>query len=123
MFEASIKTHFSAAHHLVGYPGPCADQHGHNWEVEVSVRGGKLGKTGMLMDFRKIKETVRGVLGEIDHSDLNTHKAFRKQNPTSENIARFLYRELAKRLPDRGCRVAAVAVRETPESTATYWED
>ena len=122
MFEVSIKTHFSAAHHLVGYVGHCAVQHGHNWDVEVFVRGRRLNKTGILVDFRMIKETVRGVLGELDHSDLNTRKAFQKQNPTSENIARFLYKELSKRINGRGFKVSCVAVGETPESRARYWE-
>ena len=123
MFEVSIKARFSAAHHLVGYSGHCAVQHGHNWDVEVFVRGRKLNKTGILVDFQTIKETVRGVLGELDHSDLNTRQAFRKQNPTSENIARFLHKKLSKRLNSRDCKVSCVAVCETPESRARYWEE
>ena len=123
MFEVSIKAHFSAAHHLEGYPGSCAVQHGHNWDVEVSVRGRSLDKTGILVDFRKMKQVVRAALDDIDHSDLNTLAAFRKQNPTSENIARFLYKRLAQRLKGRTCRLSSVAVRETPESMARYWEE
>jgi len=123
MFEVSVKTHFSAAHHLVGYPGHCAALHGHNWDVEVFLCGKKLNPTGILVDFRTIKETVRSVLGELDHSDLNKHKAFRRQNPTSENIARFLYHELSKQLSRRECKVSCIAVGETPESRARYWKE
>jgi len=122
MFEVSVNTRFSAAHHLVGYPGHCANPHGHNWDVEVFVRGKKLNPTGILVDFRTLKDTVRGVLSELDHSDLNTHRAFRKSNPSSENIARFLYKELSKRINRRDCRVSCVAVGETPESRARYGE-
>ena len=123
MFEASIRAQFSAAHHLVGYPGHCSVQHGHNWEVEVAVRGRKLDKTGLLVDFRELKKIVREVLGEVDHSDLNTLAAFRKRNPSSENIARFLYRQLSRRLNTRHCKMSFVGVRETPESRAKYWEE
>jgi 6-pyruvoyltetrahydropterin/6-carboxytetrahydropterin synthase len=123
MFEISVKTHFSAAHRLVGYPGHCANPHGHNWEVEVFVRGRKLNKTGILVDFKQLKEEVRRILGEVDHSDLNKQKAFRKQNPSSENIARFLYTRLSAKIDDRTCKVFCVTVRETPESMAKYWKE
>ena len=123
MFEIGIKTHFSAAHHLVGYAGQCSSQHGHNWEVEVFVKGQDLSKTGILMDFRKLKEVVKNELQEIDHSDLNKRKVFKRQNPTSENIARFLYKELGQQFESDTYKISRVTVRETPESMATYWEE
>jgi len=120
MFEVSVKSSFSAAHHLRGYKGKCEAHHGHNWEVEVFVRGKKLDKTGLLIDFRCVKECLRDVLGTVDHSDINTLDAFKKQNPTSENIAMFLFKELRTKLDSRNCRVHRVCVRETPETRACY---
>lgn len=122
MFELSVRSHFSGAHHLDGYPGKCAAQHGHNWEVEVFVRGEQLDETGILADFRHIKDAVENLLNKIDHSDLNTFKAFKEENPTSENIARFLYRELSAQLNCGMYRVHRVCVRETPGTGAAYWE-
>lgn len=122
MFETSIKTHFSAAHHLDGYQGKCAAHHGHNWEVEVFIQGKQLNGTGLLIDFRRIKEMVENVLNRIDHSDLNTLNAFKKDNPTSENIARFLYREISLRLNCDNYRVHRVSISETSDTKATFWE-
>ena len=120
MYELSIETHFSAAHHLRGYEGKCADQHGHNWTVEVFVIGKKLNSTGILVDFRLLKEMVREILGGLDHADLNQLAPFKKANPTSENIARFVCDGLSARLKKTGCCVSRVVVRETPETSASY---
>ncbi len=121
MFELSIKTHFSAAHRLVGYAGPCANPHGHNWDVEVFVRGAELNELGMLMDFKDIKTAVRTAMDEVDHCDLNQLPAFVRENPTSENLARYLHEQLAKVLNGAALKVSKVTVCETPGTTASYW--
>jgi 6-pyruvoyltetrahydropterin/6-carboxytetrahydropterin synthase len=123
MFELSIRSHFSAAHHLAGYPGSCASVHGHNWGVEVFVRGCELDETGILIDFRKLKETVRDVLAEVDHTDLNRVDALRQPNPTSEHIARFLFERLSAALNCQRYSIAKVTVCETPECNASYWSE
>ena len=120
MHEISVRTHFSAAHRLTGYEGTCANLHGHNWEVEVAVRGEKLDETGMLVDFRKLKDAVRETTSELDHADLNSLAAFKSANPTSENIARHLFERLRAMLAGHGCKLDHVTVRETPNSSATY---
>lgn len=123
MFELSIKTHFSAAHRLVGYAGPCANLHGHNWDVEVFVRGTQLNELGMLIDFTAIKEAVRIAMNEVDHCDLNQLPAFIRENPTSENLARYLHERLSKTLNSKALKVFKVTVCETPRTTASYWND
>ncbi len=123
MFELSVKTHFSAAHRLVGYDGPCANPHGHNWEVEIFLRGSKLNELGMLMDFREIKGALREAMKELDHVDLNELPSFVRANPTSENIARYLHGKVAEKLTDGHCWVHKVTVCETPGTTSSYWED
>lgn len=122
MFEVSIKSHFSAAHHLKGYPGSCAAFHGHNWEIEIFLRGNDLDDTGILVDFKDLKLAVGDVLESIDHSDLNEVEAFKDHNPTSENIARFLYGEFSMKLNCDRYRITRVSVHETPGTTASYWE-
>lgn len=121
MFEISVKTGFSAAHHLAGYPGACARVHGHNWEVEIFFRGARLNRLGILHDFRAIKKVVRELLTALDHADLNRHPAFKRANPTSENIARHLFRTMERRFNTRQCRVARVTVSEGPGTSASYW--
>jgi 6-pyruvoyltetrahydropterin/6-carboxytetrahydropterin synthase len=123
MFELSVKTHFSAAHRLIGYDGQCANFHGHNWEVELFLRGSKTNDLGMLVDFRDIKRALREALKDLDHADLNQLPAFVRDNPTSEHIARFLYGILSGKLDTDRCRVHKVTVCETPGTTASYWED
>jgi 6-pyruvoyltetrahydropterin/6-carboxytetrahydropterin synthase len=123
MYEISIRTHFSAAHRLVGHQGVCANFHGHNWEIEIFLKGPSLDLIGILVDFKVVKEAVQEVLSGLDHADLNQHPAFAVQNPTSENIARLLFEELGRRLNTEGSRVSKVRVSESPNSSATYWEE
>jgi 6-pyruvoyltetrahydropterin/6-carboxytetrahydropterin synthase len=120
MFEISIKGQFCGAHRLNGYAGPCANMHGHNWEVEAYFRGNRLNRLGMLVDFRTIKALLHQILAQMDHHDLNLLPPFKKTNPTSENIAKFIFTELAR--SDGGnCRLHRVRVSESPGSTATYY--
>ena len=123
MFEVKIRTGFSAAHHLDGYRGRCESVHGHNWDVEVSVRGESLDRVGMLMDFRLLRREVDAVLSGMDHADLNRVAALGGRNPTSEHIAACLYAALSKRINRRARRVGSVTVFETGRASATYWEE
>jgi len=122
MFEVSVVAHFSAAHRLAEDAGKCARLHGHNWEVEVFVRGEELNEAGMLIDFRELRRRVREEIEDLDHSDLNELAPFRDAHPTSENLARLLYGRLARKLNGVRCRVHRVGVRETPGTRAGYWE-
>jgi 6-pyruvoyltetrahydropterin/6-carboxytetrahydropterin synthase len=123
VFEVYIKTHFSAAHRLCGYPGDCARTHGHNWIVEVFVKCSELNEIGIGIDFRDIKDSVKQVLQQLDHFDLNELAAFKSINPSSENIAKFLYRELSIKLNAESVKISKVKVSETPGAGAFYWEE
>lgn len=123
VFEVYIKTHFSAAHSLRGYPGDCARVHGHNWVVEVFVKCKELNVIGIGIDFRDIKEGVKEVLQGLDHFNLNELPTFQTVNPTSENIAKYLYQELAQKLNSNVVKVSKVKVSETPGAGAFYWEE
>ena len=122
MYGISVKARFSGAHHLRGYRGPCSKLHGHNWEVEVFVRGEELDSTGILFDFRELKASVAKALADLDHSDLNALDVFKGRNPTSENIAKFLFDEISRTVDRGNYRVHRVSVNETSEARATYWK-
>lgn len=122
-FEIHVQTQFSAAHHLRGYPGDCEKTHGHNWTVDVFVECVRLDALGIGIDFRHVKTALKALLSQFDHADLNALAYFQTENPTSENIARHLYRELAKTLDIDGVRVARVGVNETQTCGVIYWED
>lgn len=123
VYEVYVKTHFSAAHYLEGYPGDCARLHGHNWIIEVFVKCTRLNEIGIGVDFREIKDGVKKVLNEIDHFNLNELPAFRNMNPTSENIARYLYQEIGKKFNSENVSISKVKVSETPGAGSFYWEE
>jgi 6-pyruvoyltetrahydropterin/6-carboxytetrahydropterin synthase len=122
-YDVYVQTHFSAAHHLRDYPGNCAKPHGHNWTVDVHIECDGLDEIGIGVDFRDVKAAVKGVLECLDHTDLNSLPAFQERNPSSENIAQYLYQELAKKLNRSGIRLTKLRVSETPSCGVWYWED
>ncbi len=124
MFEVSVREDFSAAHRLRGYPGKCENLHGHNWTVEVFVRSEKLNDIGVTIDFAEIRAALRAVLAELDHKNLSEIEPWRdEENPSSENIARYVYAKLSRALNSREIKVSKVSVYETAESCASYWEE
>lgn len=123
MYELSVKATFSAAHRVRGHLGGCANLHGHNWEVEVILRGRELNETGFLVDFKDVKTVVREIMEKLDHADLNALETFRIVNPTSENLAAFIYRETAARLNCPRYRVHGVRVAESAGTSILYQED
>lgn len=119
MYELVLKTHFAAAHNLREYHGNCERLHGHNWHIEARLAGAKLNRLGMLIDFRDAKRLLKEVTDTLDHRYLNEVRPFNKANPTTENIARFIFDELAKRLP-KGVRCASVTSWESQGCGVTY---
>lgn len=123
MYEIFVRTHFSAAHYLRNYPGQCEHLHGHNWSVEVAVRAERLNEIDVGIDFRDLKRVVNSVLDELDHTNINEHPAFQASNPSSELLARYIYRRVSEGLEAfDGVEVARVTVGETPQTGVTYWE-
>jgi len=123
MYELTIKATFSAAHSLRDYEGPCSRLHGHNWVVEVVVSGTELQPNGILMDFTDVKKVTSEALSRLDHTNLNETPPFDKINPTSENLARWLYEYVGGRVNASGLKVTRVNVREAETSCASYFED
>jgi 6-pyruvoyltetrahydropterin/6-carboxytetrahydropterin synthase len=121
MFHIFVKSHFSAGHHLRNYPGNCERPHGHNWKVEVTVRATGLDNLGMGVDFRTAKEAVNKALETLDHHDLNEHPHFQSINPSSENIAVYLFNTLQQDLSSDRYSVYSVTVCETDNSGVTYF--
>ena len=106
---------FEAAHRLPHVPAghKCARLHGHSYRVEVHVRGDVDPTTGWVMDFAEIKKAFQPLHDQLDHYYLNEVSGL--DNPTSENLARWIWQRLVGVLP-----VCAVAVRETCTSGCVY---
>lgn len=123
MYEIKIITQFAAAHRLENFQGKCESLHGHNWKVEVFLVGDRLDEVGLLLDFGEVKARTHELLEEIDHRYLNELPAFQNQNPSSENLARYLYTQLTGSLNRDGVRVSRVSVWESDSACASYYQD
>lgn len=118
MYRVRVRSHFSSAHNLRGYKGKCEDLHGHNWKVEVCAESETLDSLGMVIDFTKLKSSLKVIMNELDHKYLNELDYFKKVNPTSECIAAYIYNLMSKELSE--IKIAEVTVWETDTSSATY---
>jgi len=120
MYELKVVTQFSAAHQLRNFGGKCEELHGHNWKIEVIVRGEKLNSAGLLIDFRELKECTNKILEELDHSFLNELPSFRNRNPSSENIAAYIFEKLSDTLDGNHIEVTKVTAWESDTASASY---
>ncbi len=123
MYELTVEVGFSAAHQLRGYKGNCENMHGHNWRVQINITAERLNEIDIAMDFREIKQIAREVISPLDHAFLNEVFPFTEKNPSSENIAKWIYDSLKKRVNNDGIRVAGVTVWESDSASASYYED
>ena len=107
---------FEAAHRLPRVPSghKCARLHGHSFRVEIHVRGPVEAESGWVMDFSDVSAAFKPLYEQLDHNYLNDIDGL--ENPTSEHIARWIFRRLKPRLPllDR------IVVYETCNSGCIY---
>ncbi|MDD5613835.1 MAG: 6-carboxytetrahydropterin synthase QueD [Candidatus Omnitrophica bacterium] len=123
MYQISIKSNFSSAHNLREYKGKCENLHGHNWNVEVFIESGFLNKEGMVLDFKDARICLDNVINGLDHKYINEIPPFDKLNPTSENIAKFIFEKLNLELSALNLKVKRVDIWETDNSKAAYYQD
>ncbi|MDR2162253.1 MAG: 6-carboxytetrahydropterin synthase [Desulfovibrio sp.] len=119
----TVRSEFSAGHALRHYRGKCENPHGHNFAVEAVVQGDALAPdTGMLADFSLLRQDLNAALAGLDHRDLNQTPPFDEHNPSSENLARHIFRLLSPLAARRGVRLRSVTVGEKATQSATYCE-
>lgn len=108
--------HFEAAHRLPNVPEghKCARLHGHSFQLRVWVSGEVTEPSGWIMDFGDLKAAVKPVIERLDHYYLNEIPGL--ENPTSENLARWLWAALKPVLPGLSC----VEIRETCTSGCRF---
>lgn len=122
MFELKILTHFAAAHQLQMVSEKCENLHGHNWKIEVCVKGPTLDQAGVVMDFGRIKAHVKEIMTSLDHKFLNELNLF-SGPPSSENIAVYIAQTLSARMTDEPVRVSRVTAWESDDAAASYIPD
>jgi 6-pyruvoyltetrahydropterin/6-carboxytetrahydropterin synthase len=120
-YEVSVETTFSASHQLRGYRGDIEPLHGHNFRVEAFVAAEALAELGVVIDFIELEAGLREIVAPYDHRHLNEIPPFDRDNPTTENLARFFFGELQKRLPE-GATLRRIRVWEAPTYSASYGE-
>ncbi len=123
MFELMVETHFSSAHQLRGYKGECERLHGHNWKVQVYVLAERLNEIELAIDFHELRGLTEEVVAQLDHGFLNDIFPFTEKNPSSENIAKWIYDSLKKKLGDGDVNLSAVTIWESEFCSATYFEE
>lgn len=128
-WRLTARDELSAGHALRNYEGKCERMHGHNFAVELTVEGDRLTEdTEIVLDFKVIKRTLKDILEELDHRILNETPPFDRINPSSENLARHIWKEAARRLAEsddpqaRAVRVHSATVSEKGTQSATYLE-
>lgn len=110
---------FEAAHRLPQHDGKCARLHGHSWVADIEVRGSSLhtggAQAGMVQDYGDLSAVTRPIIdGYLDHFFLNDTTGL--ANPTSEELARWLYDRLKPYLS----LLCAVTIHETCTSECRY---
>lgn len=107
---------FEAAHRLPNLPAghKCSRLHGHSFKVEIHIQGDVDAKTGWVMDFTEIKQAFAPLYEQLDHQYLNEIDGL--ENPTSENLCRWIWKRLKPRLP----RLCRIVIRETCTSGCVY---
>lgn len=107
---------FEAAHHLPNVPADhkCRRLHGHSFKVSIHVSGAVGEKTGWVMDFAELSSAFKPIYNLLDHYYLNEISGL--ENPTSENIAKWIWQRLKPDLPE----LCKITIEETCTSGCVY---
>ena len=120
MYEITVLSHFSAAHRLRYLHGKCEELHGHNWKIEASLSSDRLNKEGVVIDFQILKQKLEKVLKPLDHTYLNDLPYFSGEEPSSENIAKYIFDKLKNDLKGHRAHLKRVTAWESETACATY---
>jgi 6-pyruvoyltetrahydropterin/6-carboxytetrahydropterin synthase len=120
-YEISAETTFSASHQLRGYKADLEPLHGHNFKVEAFVTAEVVPESGLVMDFLELEARLKEVVAPYEHRHINDIPPFDRENPSTENLARFIHGELLRRLPPKVI-LRRVRVWEAPTYSASYGE-
>ena len=123
MFELMIEEFFSAAHRLRNIKGVKEKIHGHNWKIQLYILSKNLTPNGISIEFGELKKELRGLIDPLDRSFINEVFPFTEINPTSENLSKWIYDTLSKRLDTEDLEVSRIVVSEVEGVSATYYED
>jgi len=118
MFEVGVAGQFWAEHRLRGDFGPATQRHGHDYRVEIAVRGGRLRVDGTLCDLAVLQQSLDRCLSPLDGNDLDELSEFGGRNTTAEAVAAWLADALTPSLRELGLDWLEARVFESPDAWA-----
>ena len=121
MFTISVERHFRASHQLTLPDGSKEPAHNHDWVVTASLSSERLNNMGVVMDFRVLQEMIDKTVAGFDNAALESISYFQQNNPSAENVARYIYEKLRIELPE-GVKLRNVRVVEEPGCSAKFHE-
>ena len=123
MYEIVVEQKIESAHFLRGYQGKCENVHGHTYSVVVRLKADKLNNIGLVYDFTDVKRLLNEILEKYDHKLLNDIPPFDRINPSAENIAGTVCRELQLKLNNAPVSLTAVEIWENVHQGIVYTPD
>jgi 6-pyruvoyltetrahydropterin/6-carboxytetrahydropterin synthase len=121
MYIISVERHFRASHQLSLPNGSKEPIHKHDWIVTADVGSDKLNSIGIVMNFRKLQAMIDKIIAGFDNTALESISFFQQNNPSAENVAKYIYNKLRIELPD-GVKLRNVRVVEEPGCSAIFHE-
>lgn len=119
-YTIRVEARFESAHHLRAYRGKPEPIHGHSWKVEARFVSKKLDSESISIDYVLAGDALRELAAILDHHSINDIPPFDKLNPTSENIAKWFFTELAKAKLSENAAVDEITVWEGPSCSVSY---
>ena len=119
MFTIRVETRFRASHQLTLPDGTKEPLHHHDWVVSADVSSAGLDNMGVVMNFQDLKAMLDGAVGDFNNAAIEAVGYFQQNNPSAENVARYIYDKLRTSLPE-GVRLRNVRVVEEPGCSAKY---
>lgn len=121
MFTISVERHFQASHQLIMPDGSKEPVHSHDWMVTANISSEKLNNMGVVMDFRELQAMIDKTVAGFNNKALESIAYFQRNNPSAENVAKYIYEKLCIELPE-GVKLQDVRVVEEPGCSATFRE-
>lgn len=121
MFTISVERHFRASHQLILPDGSKEPVHRHDWVVTASLSSERLNNIGVVMDFQTLQAMIDKTVAEFNDSALESISYFQQNNPSAENVAKYIYEKLLIELPE-GVKLQNIRVVEEPGCWATFGE-
>ncbi len=122
MFEIEVTKKFQAAHALYDYKGQDEAEHIEQWTVKVRAEANELDQAGCVLDFHEVDEVLNKILQPVIDKSFNQLEVFKTISPSAENIAKFLFGELAKHFDSSRVKISKVFAFESDTHSASYFE-